>query len=290
MEGRRNQLSVFDASHSARAYWDRAAETYAQDFSATFIGKKLRGQVWDKLDRTFLPGDRLLELNCGTGIDALHLAAKGIRVMACDISEKMIEMAHRHAEALHFSAKVDFRVLATERLATLDSDAPFDGAFSNFSGLNCVEDLGEVRRNLGRLIKPGAMLVICMLGQFVPWEMAWYLARGDPDKAIRRLQHQSEPADENGALRVHYRSRREVVTAFAPEFRLRRWGGIGIFVPPIYTEQRARRYPQVVEALDAADRLVGHLPVFRTLANFMLLEFQRSTATRSNHAEHLAGS
>ena len=269
-------MSVFEASGSARAYWDTAAETYAQDFAATLIGEKLRGQVWAKLDHTFLPGDRVLELNCGTGIDAVHLAARGIRVVACDISGRMIQMACRYPAEQDFSGDVHFHVLATEQLATLACDGPFDGAFSNFSGLNCVDDLGEVGRNLGRLVKPGATLLVCMLGRFVPWEVVWYLARGDPGKAMRRLKYRCEPANQNGAPAVHYRSRREVMTAFAPEFQLRSWEGIGLLVPPAYTEHWARQFPQVVQALDTADRLLGRLPVFRNMANFMLLDFQRS--------------
>src|SRR5262252_8391982 len=41
-------MSVVQALSSARAYWDTAAETYWRDFTATLIGEKLRGQVWEK--------------------------------------------------------------------------------------------------------------------------------------------------------------------------------------------------------------------------------------------------
>ena len=53
---------------------------------------------------------------------------------------------------------VDFRVLDTAKLDSLVVDAPFDGAFSNFSGLNCVQDLSQVAGNLARLVKPGARI------------------------------------------------------------------------------------------------------------------------------------
>ena len=57
--------------------------------------------VWRELLRTFHPGQRVLEINCGTGIDAVSLGERGIRVLACDIAPRMIELA-----ALPFSTSV----------------------------------------------------------------------------------------------------------------------------------------------------------------------------------------
>ncbi len=82
-----------------QAYWDVAADSYARDFTTTLIGQKLRAAVWRDLDRAFRPGQKVLELNCGTGLDAVHLAQRKIRVLACDISKGMVEQARRHAEA-----------------------------------------------------------------------------------------------------------------------------------------------------------------------------------------------
>jgi methyltransferase family protein len=68
----------------------------------------------------------------------------------------MIQIARQDAVASGYAARLDFRVLPTEALDRLELESPFDGAFSNFSGLNCVEDLAAVARNLARLLKPGA--------------------------------------------------------------------------------------------------------------------------------------
>ena len=69
---------------SAQAYWDTVATTYDRDFGDSVTGRVNRRVVWRALDRAFKPGQRVLELNCGTGIDAVHLAARGIRVLACE--------------------------------------------------------------------------------------------------------------------------------------------------------------------------------------------------------------
>jgi SAM-dependent methyltransferase len=175
-------------------------------------------------------------------MDAIHLAARGIQVVACDISPKMIQLA-RERVTEDLASRVDFRVLPTENLQTLETEGPFDGAFSNFSGLNCVEDLSSAARNLARLLKPGAWLLACIMGHFVPWEIVWFLAHGRPERAFARAWDKGELLD-MGGLKIQRPSVLEMARLLAPEFELRSRHGVGIAVPPSYMEHWARRYPQ----------------------------------------------
>ena len=236
----------------------------------------MRRQVWRELDLVFGRGDNLLELNCGTGLDAMHLSRRGVRVTACDISHAMIDQARQSARSLVEVPTPDFRVLPTEQLHTLEHVDLFDGAFSNFSGLNCVADLHSVSRELGCMLKPGATMVLCMLGKFVPWEIAWFLAHGNPAKALRRFRGTALFKDHADALRVHYYSRREIISAFGTKFRLQGYRGMGFFLPPTYMDSWADRFPILTTALGRADAIVGGLPPFRSAAGFILLHFRRT--------------
>jgi len=100
----------------------------------------------------------------------------------------MIELASERAKAAGFCDLLDFRVLPNENISALEGEGPFDGAFSNFSGLNCVEDLSDVARTLANLLKPGAPVLLCMVGRFVPWEILWFLSHGDRQNALRRFR------------------------------------------------------------------------------------------------------
>jgi SAM-dependent methyltransferase len=261
---------------AARRYWDSAAESYEEVFSGTTIGKTRREAVWGNLRRIFGPGDRVLEINCGTGLDAVFLAQQGVHLVACDLSSRMIEMARRHAESQLVADRVEFVALATEDLEDLEDLTLFDGAFSNFSGLNCVEDLGAVRMQLASRLKPGAPLLLCMMGRVTPWEVLWFLLHGRPRLAFRRLWEETSNAGGSKDVKIHRPSVRKIRSLFGPEFRLRRWGGIGIAVPPSYMEHWARRFPRVIEFLAAVDRRIGVMPVFRSVADCVVLEFERS--------------
>ena len=265
-----------NAGGSVEAYWDRAAGTYAQDFADTVIGRTRREAIWRELDATFHAGQRILEINCGTGLDAVHLAEHGVRVVACDISPRMIELAREHARAANVLECVAPRVLPTEQIGSLVAEGPFDGAFSSFSGLNCVEDLNAVRSNLARLMRPRGALVASVMGRFVPWEFVWFAAHGNFRAAIRRWKPKASYRLEGDGIAVMVRSVAEMARAFAPEFQLTGWKGVGIAVPPSYMEKWAARAVAFTHGLAHIDRALARLPLIRGMADCALLHFVRA--------------
>src|SRR5579871_4086851 len=70
--------------------FEALAHDYDASFTQTPIGRLLRQAVWRRLDARFSPGDRILELNCGTGEDAIYLAKRGCRVVATDTAVAML--------------------------------------------------------------------------------------------------------------------------------------------------------------------------------------------------------
>jgi ubiquinone/menaquinone biosynthesis C-methylase UbiE len=270
-----NHGTTLDADETGRrstqAHFDKAAESYDRMFTRTLIGQAERQAVWRELRRVFESGQRILELNCGTGVDAVYLAGHGVQALACDISPRMIEVARQRLSSNGLQHLADFRVLATEDIALLSDEGPFDGAFSNFGGLNCVADLSAVARDLAQLLKPGAPALICLGGRFVPVEIAWHLAHGNVGNALRRFR----PARSNDHIWVHYPSVDAMARLFAPQFSLRRWRGIGVTLPPTYLERWAHRRPKMLEYLARADYWCGKVPLLRRMAGHVLLQFER---------------
>ena len=172
---------------TASAAFDDLAESYDDSFTHLPVGRAQRRAVWDTLQSVFRSGNRILELNCGTGEDALFLSRQGVSVVACDASPRMIEVARRRIASENHPSPVEYHVLRTEDLSRLQSTLPFDGVLSNFSGLNCVEDLRAVALGLAPLTKPGAPVCICLSSRFCLWEFFWFILHADVRSAFRRI-------------------------------------------------------------------------------------------------------
>lgn len=252
-------------------YWNVTAETYDQIFPDTLIGQTQRSAVWRQVERVFQQGQRILEINCGTGIDAVHLAERGVHVLACDLSPRMVDLAIKRSVISNTTRLTQFRVLPTERISQLIGEERFDGALSNFSGLNCVEDLPAVAHNLADLLRPKASAIICMAGRIAPLEVAWYLGHGDVRQAMRRLRCTTE----DSRILVHFPTVRAIERSFAPKFKLRQWQGVGVAVPPSCMEPLARRFPALLKVLERADDYLAPCPMLRAFADCVLLQFER---------------
>jgi len=247
------------------------AAGYDGRFTATLIGGMMRKAVWARCAVRFAVGSRILEMNCGTGEDALWLAQRGVRVLATDVSPAMLRVAQEKLADAPRAALTRFQRLAWEDLDTLD-EGPFDGVLSNFGGLNCVADLGGAAHALAAKLRTGAAALLCVMGPVVPWEWIWFLARGDSARAFRRLRR---GGTEWSGITVHYPSIVEMRRAFAPQFRVLRVSAIGSLLPPPYTEKWTERFPRAIAALDRMERRFETLWPLPALADHYLMELER---------------
>jgi SAM-dependent methyltransferase len=270
--------------------FDAMAADYDRGFTNSAIGSLLRQAVWRRLDARFRPGDRVLELNCGTGADAIYLARRGVRVLVTDVAPAMLDLTRAKVARAGLEDLIEVRQLAIEDLRftiydlrLLDSRSEienrqseivnqFDGAFSNFGGLNCVADLAGVAAGLAACLRPGAAALLCVMGPLAPWEWAWYLWRRQPSKAFRRLRRGGVAWR---GLTIRYPSIGSLRRAFAPWFRPRRASAVGALLPPSYAEGWAVRRPRLLARLNRWERRLETLPPLPWLADHYLLELER---------------
>jgi SAM-dependent methyltransferase len=266
-------MSVNGPAPSPPAAFDALAASYDDTFTGSTLGGLLRGRVWRHLDRAFEPGDRVLDIGCGTAEDAVHLAGRGVRVIATDASAEMTEVALAKVAGAGLDHRVEVRNVAAERLGDAFADTPpFDGVLSNFGVLNCVETLRSVADQVSACTRPGAPVFLCVMGPVVPWEWGWHLARGRPGTAFRRLRP-------GGAvwrgMRVRYPSIGATSRAFQEGFRRASVRAIGVLLPPTYSEGWARRHPRLLARLAELEERIEAAPPFPWLADHYLLELVR---------------
>lgn len=262
--------------------FDSAAASYDADFSATQIGRWLRGAVWQQIAELFQPGDRVLDLGCGTGEDALWLARRGVAVTALDSSAAMLAVA-RQKLATEAGAAVAFMQadlrdldgLALPIFRPLDQLC-FDGALANFGALNCLPDRRALARWLAARIAPGGKIALVLMGPICAWEIGWHLLHGDLRRAVRRMAIGSfAHAGGGGSLQVWFPSARQLIGEFASSFRPVGQYAIGALLPPPYLEPLVMRAPQLFRTLALLDRRLASSWPLPLLSDHYLLTFER---------------
>ena len=254
--------------------FDHLAEHYDTDFTQTPVGRWLRERTHARLDARFGSGDHVIELGCGTGEDTRHLAARGVAVTAADYSPAMLDVARAK---LGGSPLVDFAVLDFGRLPAAGLDGPFDGAFSNFGPLNCLEDWRPLAVWLAARLRPGAIAALCVMGPLCVWEVGWHALHAEFGVAFRRWRGSSVFQVEGGAeIRVRYPSPGRLTRAFAPWFRPVDLRGIGVFLPPTDIYGVLDRRPGTLKRLMRLEERLAHRRPFVTLGDHYWLELERT--------------
>jgi ubiquinone/menaquinone biosynthesis C-methylase UbiE len=251
--------------------FDDMAADYDDDFSRSKIGKLMRRRVWTRLDSCFAPGQRVLEVNCGTGEDAIYLGNRGIDVVATDLSAEMVSVTREKVKTAKLEGRIRVAQVGLESLHDL-SDQVFDGVLSNFGGLNCVANRKAVSTSLAACVRPGGTVLLCVMGPVVPWEWVWFLAHGKPGEAFRRLKRGG--ADWQG-LKIHYPTISTLRREFSPQFRFSRVAAIGALLPPPYTEHWTERKSGWLERLNKWESKIETFPPMPSLADHYLLELIR---------------
>jgi SAM-dependent methyltransferase len=251
--------------------FESLAADYDRSFTATTIGTMMRRAVWRRCDLRFAAGSRVLEMNCGTGEDAVYLGQRGVHVYATDAAAAMVEVASIKVARAGLGERVKVAQLAWEDLDLLQQDC-FEGALSNFGGLNCVADIESIRVPLAERLRPGAVALLCVMGPLTPWEWVWYLLRKDPGKAFRRLRRGG--AAWSGQC-IRYPTIGSIRRALWPQFRALRASAIGAILPPPYVECWASRHPSMLARLERWERRLEALPPLPWLADHYLLELER---------------
>jgi trans-aconitate 2-methyltransferase len=125
-----------------------------------------------------LPGERVLDLGCGTGHLTAQAAAAGAEVVGLDLAPTMIEQARRAYPQLRF-------VTGDARDFTFDQ--PFDAVLSN-AALHWVKPPEKVIASVARALKPGGRFVAEFGGRGNVRAIADALARGAEAMGIRDWQ------------------------------------------------------------------------------------------------------
>lgn len=269
-------VDVGERADVTASAFDGVAATYDGPQGNNDLIQRMRDITWARIEAMFPPGARLIDLGCGTGIDALHFAQSGLRVHATDWSAAMVERAADRAAAAPSGALTAERAGAHDLSALVARGERFDGAYSNFGPLNCIDDLTVTSRHLGAMMDPGARCLFTVIGRVCPWEVATYLWRRRWKRAFVRFARGQTPVGmAGGTIWTRYYTPREFARRFAPEFRVVRVEALSLLVPPPYLTWVAERHPRWHERLVRWDAAIAGWPVVRSMGDHFMIELER---------------
>lgn len=244
--------------------FDAVASAYDTTFSETAVGRLLRARVRALATRETAETRpaAALEINCGTGEDAVWLAKQGWQVLATDISPEMVAAANARAISAGFGGQVRAEVCAIEEIARLRSGPLLSGVrliFSDFGGLNCLspDALQKLAIDLPFLMPSGGTFVAVVMGRFCWWETLYFLLKGKPREAFRRLRKGPVNArlDEKTTVPTWYYSPAEFRRSMAQkQILVVSVHPVGFWLPPSYLNPFFEKHPRLLRFLNTLEK------------------------------------
>jgi ubiquinone/menaquinone biosynthesis C-methylase UbiE len=234
----------------AAAAFTQQANKFDELYSCNTIINYKRKRVRDHLLKFIVPGQNILELNSGTGEDAIWLAQRNCNVHATDISVGMIEVLRQKVKDVRLEKLINSEICSFTALENLKNQGPYDLIFSNFAGLNCTGELNKVLASFTGLLKPKGIVTLVILQKFCLWEFL-LVFKGKLQTATRRLFSKNgvRARVEQTHFTCWYYNPSYVIKHLKKDFDLLDIEGLCTIVPPSYIENFPEKFPKLFSSL-----------------------------------------
>ena len=248
--------------------FDRLAPRYDELIESNPLHAHLRVRSLAWLDEAFHPGMHVLEIGCGVGTEAVHLAGRGVEVTATDASQAMVDLTQERVRTHGVQERVHVVRCAAGKISTRFDSASFDGAYASFGPLNCEPDLRQAFGEIAAVMKPGSNLLTSIVSRPCVMEMTAAAAHLAFRKAFRRLSEATSiDLNGTGAVTVRAYSEGEIRRSLGAWFRIERLEGWLVALPPPYLAEAWERVRILHRPLERADERLRNRWPFRGLGD-----------------------
>ncbi len=226
------------------------------DVANSALGLHYRRRVAQIVDRHLPDNARVLDLGCGTGIDAARLAAAGHDVLAVDGSAEMVARAKKRLDEF---GNAEVQQQGMDTIGQSDISGPFDLVLANFGVVNCCQDLPRFGRWLASTIDQAGLAILVTMAPICPPELLQGLVTGNRDLLARRRSAEPEGSGSiYGGVPVRYFSATGLVRALGAGLVLEDARALGVVLPTFEQRRLVEDRPRLLRGLGAADRLLGN--------------------------------
>jgi len=272
------------------AAFDQASHGYDHSFTYSTIGILQRKRVYHYLNETLEENKalKILEINCGTGEDAIWMAKKGHLVTGIDVSSGMIEKAVKKLSRESRDLQVNFSCMSFDDLKSHFEPHSFDVIFSDFGGLNCIDhrNFESLADDFSNLLKPGGKFIAVIMGRKCLWEMLYFILKGKPLAALRRLSKKSVVASVGSArVPAWYFSPDTSISFFKGKLHFKEVRPVGICIPPSYLENFFKKKHILLSLLQKAEP-VFNFSFLADFADHYFISFVKGTPPVQQHTSN----
>lgn len=236
------------------AAFTKQSKVFDELYSDNTIIKYKRKRVRDHVIKYLQPKSFILELNSGTGEDAIFFSQQGHRVHATDLSDGMQQVLRKKVIDNDLENLVSSELCSFTELPFLKNKGPYDAIFSNFAGLNCTDNLKTVLNSFSTLLKPKGIVTLVIMPEFCLWETL-LLFKGKFKTATRRLFSKTgrKAHIEGKYFNCWYYNPSYIIHHLKKDFEVLSCEGLCTIVPPSYMEKFAKKYPKLFRWLLVAE-------------------------------------
>jgi SAM-dependent methyltransferase len=256
------------------AAFDGVAENYDHHIMDNEMNLWLRNRSVSLLKRCFKPGERVLEIGCGTGTETLALAQHGVSVIASDVSSKMLRVLSKKASASMLDGRVEtLHARPYELREKLRSEGvdEIDGAYSTYGAINTDPLLPRLFRDLASMIKPRGILILGVWNKYCMSEILGYTLRAKPSLVVARIRNPVPVGKSRFCIASNAYDVGAIRSLMDGLFKIKEVRGVEIFLPPSNLVHYLPPEPltAMLKRLDTS--LEGHYPWNRLGDHFLLV-------------------
>jgi ubiquinone/menaquinone biosynthesis C-methylase UbiE len=259
--------------------FDHIAHFYDLSFTNTVIGQLQRKRVWRYLEEIIpeLDGLEILELNCGTGEDAVLFGDRGFNIVATDISEEMLKVTQQKVRQYSLQNKISSHYLDLDSFDETIFNKKFDLIFSNFGSINCIspEALQKLLKKIPSILEPGGRFVAVIMPRYCLWETIFFLFKFQFRKAFRRWTSKDVQAHPEGIVqKTWYYQPRKIKKWAKVYFEVVDTIPIGVFVPPNFMEKFFSTRNRSLFGLYFLEKRIGYNSWLSGFSDHFVIDFK----------------
>ncbi len=266
---------MIDQNENINKGFSKISHEYEQFDKTSSLVTWMRMRVRNHFEKNATPKGRILEINCGSGIDAVYFAKNGYQVHATDIATGMINYVEQKIKSENLENNLSCELLSFDELNSLNTKK-FNHIFSNFGGLNCssLTELETVFNSFDNLLAPNGTITLVIMPKICMWEFL-RIFKGQKS-AFRRLKKGGVIANIEGEkVHTYYHTKKQIKNLLSENFANFKVENICFFAPTENSENFTRKHPKLFKTLTKLDIISSKILFLQGYGDYYILSAEK---------------